>query len=109
MKILLDENIPESLSVALERLGHQVDTVNRLNFKGIDNGTLYRQVAADYDLCFTKDAGFARNVRRMRQQSHVKVLNVIIPQQRAGAFVDAFIEAFQKSDWSRYSNGTNWP
>ena len=41
MKILLDENIPESLSAALERLGHQVDTVNRLNRKGIDNGTLY--------------------------------------------------------------------
>jgi len=37
VKILLDENIPKSLSVALERLGHQVDTVNRLNFKGIDN------------------------------------------------------------------------
>ncbi len=29
MKILLDENIPESMSVALERLGYQVDTVNK--------------------------------------------------------------------------------
>ena len=77
MKILLDENIPESLSAALERLGHQVDTVNRLNRKGIDNGTLYRQVAIDYDLCFTKDAGFARNVRQMRQQSQVNGVNPI--------------------------------
>ena len=79
MKILLDKNIPESLSIALEHLEHQVDTVDRLNLKGIDNGTLYRQVATDYDLCFTKDAGFARNVRQMRQQSQVKVLRVIIP------------------------------
>jgi len=66
-------------------------------------------MAADYDLCFTKDAGFARHVRQMRQQSQVKVLRVIIPQQRVGPFVDAFIEAFQKSDWSRYSNGADWP
>ncbi len=109
MKILLDENIPESLSVALERLGHQVDTVNRLNLKGIDNGTLYRQVATDYDLCFTKDAGFARNVRQIRQQSQVKVLRVTIPQQQPGPFVDTFVETFQKSDWSRYGNGADWP
>jgi len=109
VNILLDENIPESLSVALERLGHQVDTVNRLNRKGIDNGTLYRQVAINYDLCFTKDSGFARNVRQMRQQSQVKVLRVIIPQQRVGPFVDAFVEAFRKSDWSHYSNGADWP
>ena len=109
MKILLDKNIPESLSIALEHLEHQVDTVDRLNLKGIDNGTLYRQVATDYDLCFTKDAGFARNVRQMRQQSQVKVLRVIIPQQRVGPFVDTFVESFRKSDWSRYSNGADWP
>lgn len=45
MKILLDENMPESLVAALERLGHQVDSVNHLKLKGVDNGTLYRQVA----------------------------------------------------------------
>ena len=43
MKILLDENMPESLLRALERLGHEVDSVNHLKLKGLDNGTLYRQ------------------------------------------------------------------
>jgi predicted nuclease of predicted toxin-antitoxin system len=61
VKILLDENMPESLAGALEDLGHEVDSVNKLKLKGIDNGTLYRQVAVDYELCFTRDAGFAHN------------------------------------------------
>jgi len=109
VKILLDENLPESLLAALERLGHQVDSINHLKLKGLDNGTLYRQVAKDYDLCFTRDAGFAHNVRQMRDQLQVKILRVIVPQQRVESFVPAFIDAFQKSDWARYSNGTDWP
>jgi predicted nuclease of predicted toxin-antitoxin system len=109
VKILLDENMPESLAVALEDLGHEVDSVNNLKLKGIDNGTLYRQVAVDYELCFTRDAGFAHNVRQMRDPSQVKVLHVIVPQQRVESFVPAFVNAFQKSDWSRYSNGDDWP
>ncbi len=109
MKILLDENMPESLLAALEHLGQQVDSVNHLKLKGLDNGTLYRQVASHYDLCFTRDAGFAHNVRQMRDQLQVKVLRVVVPQQRVESFVPAFIDAFQKSDWSRYSNGDDWP
>lgn len=109
MKILLDENLPESLVDALKRLGHEVDSVNHLKLKGIDNGTLYRQVARDYDLCFTSDAGFAHNVGQMRDQLQVKVLRVIVPQQRVELFVPAFIDAFQKSNWSDYSNGADWP
>ena len=109
MKILLDENMPESLAGALEDLGHEVDSVNHLKLKGIDNGTLYRQVAVDYDLCFTRDAGFAHNVRQMRDLSRVKVLRVIVPQQRIEAFLPSFIDAFRTTDWSRYSNGDDWP
>jgi hypothetical protein len=101
--------MPESLLAALEDLGQQIDSVNHLKLKGLDNGTLYRQVARDYDLCFTRDAGFAHNVRQIREQLQVKVLHVVVPQQRIELFVSAFIDAFQKSDWSRYSNGDDWP
>jgi hypothetical protein len=72
VKILRDENRPESLAGALEDLGREVDWVNDLKLKGIDNGTLYRQVAVDYEFCFTRDAGFAPNVRQMRDPSRVK-------------------------------------
>lgn len=101
--------MPESLVAALARLGHQVDSVNQLKLKGIDNGTLYRQVAADYDLCFTRDVGFAHNVRQMGEPSRVKLLRVTVPQQRVEAFVSAFIDAFLKSDWSKYVTGADWP
>jgi len=101
--------MPESLMVALRSLGHQVDSVNHLKLKGIDNGTLYGQVARDYDLCFTRDAGFAHNVRRMREQSQVKVLRVVVPQQRVETFVPTFVDAFENSDWSLYTTGADWP
>ena len=109
MKILLDENLPESLIPALQRLGHQVDSVNRLLLKGVDNGTLYRQVAQDYDLCFTRDAGFAHNIRQAQRPSKVKVLRVVLPQQLPGPFVEVFVKAFVGSDWSKYANGSDWP
>ena len=109
MKILLDENLPESLVAALQQLGHQVDSVNRLRLKGIDNGTLYRQIARDYNLYFTRDAGFAHNVRQMQQSSDGRVLRVVIPQARVSPFVNAFVKAFLGCDWSRYANGSDWP
>jgi predicted nuclease of predicted toxin-antitoxin system len=109
VKILLDEKMPESLAGALEDLGHEVDSVNNLKLKGIDNGTLYGKVAVDYELCFTRDAGFAHNVRQTRDPSQVKVLRVVVPQQRVESFIPAFIDAFQNSDWSRYSSGDDWP
>jgi predicted nuclease of predicted toxin-antitoxin system len=109
VKILLDENMPESLVGALEGLGHEVDSVNHLKLKGLDKGTLYRQVAIGYDLCFTRDSAFAHNVRQMRDPSQVKVLRVIVPQQKVESFVPAFVDALQKSDWSHYSNGDDWP
>ena len=54
MRILLDENLPEALVAALTSLGHQVDSVNSLGLKGLDDSTLYREVAQGYDLCLTR-------------------------------------------------------
>jgi predicted nuclease of predicted toxin-antitoxin system len=109
MRILLDENLPESLEKALENLGHQVDSVNQLRLKGLDNSTLYREVAQAYELCFTKDAGFAHNVRQMNIKSNVKLLRVVLPQQAATHFISSFIKAFQQTNWSLYENGSDWP
>lgn len=109
MRILLDENLPESLVAALRRLGHQVDPVNSLRLKGLDNGALYRQVAQNYDLCFTKDTGFVNNVRQIQTPSRVKLLRVSLPQQPARILVDNFVVTFQRTDWSTYENGHDWP
>jgi hypothetical protein len=79
VKIFLDENMPESLAGALENLGHEVDSVNNLK------------------------------LRQMRDPSPVKALRVVVPQQRVESFIPAFIAAFQRSDWSHYSSGDDWP
>jgi len=84
LRILLDENLPEALVEALRELGHDVDSINRLRLKGIDNGTLYRELARDYHVFFTKDAGFVHNVRQMRTVSETKPLRVRLPQAASG-------------------------
>ena len=109
MRILLDENLPESLVDALQQFGHEVDSVNSLRLKGIDNSTLYREVAEAYDVCFTRDAGFIHNVRQKGGQSKTKLLRVVLPQQPARAFVGAFVHSFREADWSRYHTGDEWP
>src|SRR5262249_43496331 len=44
VRILLDENMPESLRRVLVELGHEVHSVASLRLKGIDNGRLYRDL-----------------------------------------------------------------
>lgn len=109
MKILLDENLPESLVFALEDEGHEVESVNRLRLKGVANSKLYREVAQAYDLCFTKDAGFVHNIRQEGGPSSTKLLRVTLPQQPAKPFVATFIQSFRETEWSRYENGDDWP
>jgi uncharacterized protein DUF5615 len=79
--------MPESLVTALGRLGHQVESVNHLGIKGIADEALYRDVAQTYDLCFTRDVGFTHNVRQKRDPVIVKVLHVILQQQRIEQFL----------------------
>jgi hypothetical protein len=101
--------MPEPLAPRLRRLGHEVDSIDSLRLKGLDNGTLYREVAGNYDLFFTRDAVLARNVTRARVPQPVKVLRVTLPQQRVRPYIEAFVAAFEQSDWSAYANGADWP
>ncbi len=109
MRVLLDENMPESLRVALRRLGHEVDSVTSLRLKGLDNGRLYREVAQSYDLCFTRDEEFVLSVRAVDRPGSVKVLRVTFRQAPRGEFTRRFLEAFGQTDWSSYPNGSDWP
>jgi len=101
--------MPESLVPALGHLGHQVESVNHLGLKGIADEALYRDVARAYDICFTRDLGFAHNVRRRPDAGTVRVLHVVLRQQRIEQFLPSFLQAFEQSDWSNYENGSDWP
>jgi predicted nuclease of predicted toxin-antitoxin system len=108
VRILLDENMPRKLLVALVAEGHEVDSVKSLQLQGIDNGALYQFAASNYDLCFTRDAEFSRRVQS-RPTARLKLVRVAIPQTRQDEFVQQLISAFREADWSSHNSGDDWP
>ncbi len=109
MRILLDENMPESVRHVLREIGHEVDSVASLRLTGLDNGRLYREIAQSYDLFFTRDRPFVRTVRTIDTPVSVKVILVRLRQEPRGRYARAFVEAFQRTNWSAYPNGSEWP
>lgn len=108
MRILLDENMPRKLLAALVAEGHEVDSVKSLQLQGIDNGALYQFAASNYDLCFTRDAEFSRQVLS-KPAARLKLAHVVIPQTRQDEFVQQFLTAFRETDWSSNNSGDDWP
>lgn len=109
MKILLDENLPRKLVAALCAEGHQVESVITLRMQGLDNGRLYQFAVQNFDICFTRDFGFANNVRQGKPPSHFKLLRVILEQKPQNEFVKDFIAAFRAADMDGFKHGDDWP
>ena len=109
MKILLDENLPRKLVAALRGEGHEVESVHTLRLQGLENGKLYEFARDNFDLCFTRDAGFANNVRQGLPPLRLKLLRVTVQQKPQDEFVVDFISFFRSSDWSRFQHGDEWP
>jgi len=55
VRVLLDEQIPVDLAVALQ--GHSVDTVVGPGWTGITNGELLRRMGTEYEALVTMDRG----------------------------------------------------
>ena len=109
MKILLDENLPRKLVAALRAEGHEVESVHTLRKQGLDNGGLYLFALANFELCFTRDFGFAHNVRQGSAPAGFKLLRVTLAQKPQEEFVADFISAFRASDWTQFLHGEDWP
>ena len=109
MKILLDENLPRKLVAALRAEDHEVESIHTLRLQGLENGKLYEFARDSFDLCFTRDAGFANNVRQAASPSRLKLLRVTVPQKPQDEFVVDFIAAFRASDWAQFGHGDDWP
>ena len=109
MKILIDENLPRKLVEALQAEGQEADSVHTLHQQGIDNGRLYALACREYDLCFTRDAGFIHNARQGAPPVRLKMLRVVIPQQAQDEFVKVFITHFRATLWTEYEHGVDWP
>ncbi len=109
MKILLDENLPQKLVAALRTEGHEVESVTTLRMQGWDNGRLYQFAVQNFDLCFTRDFGFANNVRQGHPPAKFKLFRVILPQKPQDEFIKDFITAFRAADFNRFTHGNDWP
>ena len=109
MKILLDENMPHKLVVALRAEGHNADSVHTLHLDGTSNGALLRRASSHYDLVFTRDADFAVKARQSKPAIAPKVLCVTLAQQPQETFVAEFVRLFRRTNWSDYRNGDDWP
>jgi predicted nuclease of predicted toxin-antitoxin system len=109
VRILLDENLPRKLVAALRAEGHEVESVHTLRLQGMENGKLYEFASNGFDLCFTRDSGFANNVRQGSRSAQLKLLRVIVPQQQQDEFVLEFLSVFRQTDWAKFQNGDDWP
>ncbi len=109
MKILLDENLPRKLVAALRAEGHEVESVHTLRMQGLDNGRLYRFAVENFELCFTRDFGFANNVRQGMPPAGFRLLHVTLPQKPQDEFVADFITAFRRTDLKQFQHGDDWP
>jgi predicted nuclease of predicted toxin-antitoxin system len=109
VRVLLDENLPDSLVRALRTLGHAVDSVNSLGLKGASDSTLIRDAFPHYDLVFTRDTALVRRAGLTGRDTPCKVLRVTLQQAKAHEFTTAFVGAFQPTRWESYNNGDDWP
>jgi predicted nuclease of predicted toxin-antitoxin system len=109
VRILLDENLPRKLLAALRTEGHEVESVLTLKLKGLDNGRLYKLACEKYDICFTRDAGFAHNARQQDHPAQFKLIHVTLAQKPQDQFVIEFMAAFRSAQWDQIQHGENWP
>jgi predicted nuclease of predicted toxin-antitoxin system len=109
VKILLDENLPGKLVSALRAEGHEVESVHTLRMQGLDNGRLYRFARENFEICFTRDAGFAHNVRQGPAPAQFKLLRVTLAQKPQDEFVADFTSAFRTTNWDKFGHGDDWP
>jgi predicted nuclease of predicted toxin-antitoxin system len=109
VKILLDENLPRKLVAVLRAEGHEVESVHTLRMQGLDNGRLYQFAREKFELCFTRDAGFANNVRQGSAPPGFKLLHVILTQKPQDLFVADFLKAFAATNWNAVQHGADWP
>ena len=109
MKILLDENLPRKLVAALRAEGHEAESVHTLRMEGLDNGKLYRFALENFEVCFTRDFGFANNVRQGTPPPKFKLLRVTLAQKPQDEFIADFMTVFRATDLNQFQHGDDWP
>lgn len=72
MRILLDENLPADLALLLA--GHDVDTVTKAGWSGVQNGKLLQLADQNYEAFLTMD----RNIEHQQNLAIRKVRIIVL-------------------------------
>ena len=86
-----------------------MESVITLRMQGLDNGKLYQFAIQNFEVCFTRDFGFANNVRQGKPPDKFKLLRVTLAQKPQDAFIVDFITVLRTSDLNKFQHGDNWP
>ena len=88
MRILLDESLP--IELALELLGHDVISVQKMGWSGLKNGELLNRAAGQFEVMLTADQNlpYQQNLGRLpiavivlvARSNRVEALRALLPQ-----------------------------
>ncbi len=101
MRIKLDENLPESLLLALQALGHDADNVRSEGIEGQDDDTVWQAAQSDGRFLVTQDLDFS-DIRRFTPGTHAGLLLVRLPNAGSRELTRALGELFREpavEDW----------
>jgi predicted nuclease of predicted toxin-antitoxin system len=101
MRIKLDENLPNSLAVALAERGHDVDTVDDEGISGRDDDVVWRAAQAMHRFLITQDLDFS-DIRRYRPGTHHGLLLVRLKNPSATALRGRVVDLFSTEDVERW-------
>ncbi len=98
MRALLDENVPRALKALLP--GHDVRTVQEMNWAGIQNGELVLRADAEFDVLLTAD----KNLRYQQNLANRRIAIVELPTNRWPMLKTRASEVLQAIDASQVAS-----
>ena len=84
LRLLVDENLPRSLTTALREAGHEVWDIRELGLRGISDDQIFRQAQELGAALLSADKGFG-NVLRFPPASHLGIVVVRLPSDMSVA------------------------
>ena len=90
MRVLLDENVPVDIMPILQGYGIEVESVNFIGWKGIENGDLMTRARARFHLLLTRDKDFAQKSLDRYVTDSFGIVLLAIPQQPGPRYAEAF-------------------
>jgi predicted nuclease of predicted toxin-antitoxin system len=97
MRIKLDENIPHRLTVILEQMGHDVDTVFGEGLNGKSDDVIWEAVRQNDRFLITQDLDFS-NIHQFAPGTHAGILILRLHDPGRENLFRKILTVFQRED-----------